>query len=576
VEDDKTPPRPLEEPATRAPRDKLGGEKLVVAFGVPVLLLVILFGMATWARKQTQASSDIDAGPPPRRERTLADLPPPACNAAAAAEVRSARGDLRKTGQAAARAHLDEAVKRDPDCAEAHLRLAMLLQWSAPQRAAEAFARALAQKTRLDARDRELLEALEPSFATPANDAETRKRLRALAAMSHSRDAEILAETSLREIDEPLNAIGLGKQSVRVDPKYAGAYRAWARAAARAGELGAADDVLEKCAAELPEAIDCVHERMLIHRRAGLCEAMEREAKSVLASPSPPGWTRPLLASAIATRGGSRAAVTEVLAPRWADPAFASGWEVAHERARVAILYGDFKAARTEIDAVAKAVASSTELAPHAAHALLEMELLDETGDRDGAARVAQEQAARLGSWSRPPRAFADAWGAGWFEPRIASFVPQERDHILGPWRKAIHPGELDEMARWAYGEALIAKDEDQAETATRMPKRGTRPLANAWPAVDYLTGRTQLGAKRAPIAAEHLKMAVARCDAVEHPFEHVRARERLALAYEKLGDDAKACEEYRAVVDRWGAAKPESVTAKRAQERVRALGCAK
>jgi hypothetical protein len=44
----------------------------------------------------------------------------------------------------------------------------------------------------------------------------------------------------------------------------------------------------------------------------------------------------------------------------------------------------------------------------------------------------------------------------------------------------------------------------------------------------------------------------------------------------EQAGDEASACGHYAKVLDRWGHAKPRSVTADKARERVKALGCAK
>lgn len=44
--------------------------------------------------------------------------------------------------------------------------------------------------------------------------------------------------------------------------------------------------------------------------------------------------------------------------------------------------------------------------------------------------------------------------------------------------------------------------------------------------------------------------------------------------ALEERGEKGRACEVYGAVLARWGAAKPRSVTAEEARRRARALGC--
>jgi eukaryotic-like serine/threonine-protein kinase len=60
----------------------------------------------------------------------------------------------------------------------------------------------------------------------------------------------------------------------------------------------------------------------------------------------------------------------------------------------------------------------------------------------------------------------------------------------------------------------------------------------------------------------------------VDDPPWHVFAALHLAEAREASGDDPGACEAYRAVLDRWGGAKPRSMTAEAARARVRALAC--
>jgi serine/threonine-protein kinase len=56
----------------------------------------------------------------------------------------------------------------------------------------------------------------------------------------------------------------------------------------------------------------------------------------------------------------------------------------------------------------------------------------------------------------------------------------------------------------------------------------------------------------------------------------HVQAEEELGEALAATGDTAGACAEYESVIDLWGRAKPRSVTAERAREQARRLGCTK
>jgi eukaryotic-like serine/threonine-protein kinase len=75
--------------------------------------------------------------------------------------------------------------------------------------------------------------------------------------------------------------------------------------------------------------------------------------------------------------------------------------------------------------------------------------------------------------------------------------------------------------------------------------------------------------------ALPYLKRAVASCRVFDAPFAHTHAMLNVGRALESKGDHAGACEAYGKVLARWGHAKPRSVTADKARERAKALGCA-
>ena len=93
---------------------------------------------------------------------------------------------------------------------------------------------------------------------------------------------------------------------------------------------------------------------------------------------------------------------------------------------------------------------------------------------------------------------------------------------------------------------------------------------------VDGIAGRTLLRGGRAADAIAPLRVAAARCDATEYPFEHTRAHLWLGQALEATGDKPGACDAYAVVLKRWGEARPASVTAATARERATKLACAK
>jgi eukaryotic-like serine/threonine-protein kinase len=90
------------------------------------------------------------------------------------------------------------------------------------------------------------------------------------------------------------------------------------------------------------------------------------------------------------------------------------------------------------------------------------------------------------------------------------------------------------------------------------------------------VAGHVSLLAARYEEAERLLATAARTCDALSEPFYSVRAAYELGLAREGLGKPDGACEAYRGVLARWGAAKPRSVTADKARERMKALGCAR
>ena len=55
---------------------------------------------------------------------------------------------------------------------------------------------------------------------------------------------------------------------------------------------------------------------------------------------------------------------------------------------------------------------------------------------------------------------------------------------------------------------------------------------------------------------------------------DYMRAHLWLGRALEAKGDKVAACAAYEVIPGRWGHAKPRSVTADKAQERKKALGC--
>ena len=91
---------------------------------------------------------------------------------------------------------------------------------------------------------------------------------------------------------------------------------------------------------------------------------------------------------------------------------------------------------------------------------------------------------------------------------------------------------------------------------------------------MDEALGATLLHAQRAQEALTPLRRAASSCLAASSPFEHTHALGELGEALQRAGDREGACRAYAAVISRWGAARPTSVTAERVRARARALRC--
>lgn len=136
-------------------------------------------------------------------------------------------------------------------------------------------------------------------------------------------------------------------------------------------------------------------------------------------------------------------------------------------------------------------------------------------------------------------------------------------------WRQRFH-GDLPPQA-WVVGDARVARTRDEAVAALAV-----RPPLEQLPSGFQLdvVGRVSALAGRSDEALQMLSRAAGDCMVLDHPFETVRANLELGELYEQAGDTASACARYARVLERWGNAKPRSVTADEARAHATKLGC--
>jgi serine/threonine-protein kinase len=127
----------------------------------------------------------------------------------------------------------------------------------------------------------------------------------------------------------------------------------------------------------------------------------------------------------------------------------------------------------------------------------------------------------------------------------------------------------------WPHGYAVtVETPEDARDALVALPDY--EPLAAFYPStmVAAAVGRTFFLAGRIDDASKWLERAAKACRVLERPVEHTRAQLWLGMVREAKGDKPGACAAYRVVQARWGKARPPSVTAEKAAERLRALAC--
>jgi eukaryotic-like serine/threonine-protein kinase len=569
-------------------RRRASGQRRALAVGVAATALCALAG-AVHVRSRRPATTTTTAAPvADRAARAITDFPAPdgTPHEAASAYADGLRA-LRAGKLALAKTHLSRAVDEDPTLGAAHLRLSI---WTDATLGAEEsrrhFQLAHALAATLSLRDRGLLEAMEPEILRePPDEAERTRRLRALSTRFPA-DAELALLAA---------GIGSGRATSTVDydrvlaldPAYAQAWAERARAQ-MATDLPAARASLDACLDASPTSTLCLLVRTRIDGQTGDCVAMEADARAVIAAENGSEYGYGRLASALYSNGADREAVHEAVRQRVALVGPATQKRVlAASEAQWAAGHGDFLAAEASARELARLVDDAGIAQAHVAPTVFLVSLLEERGEVARAGAVAEAYLRRLGGWrslaTRPaddPRPFlvAAAARAGL---RPKGEVRRVRDAWADEWRGRLGDAAAGDL--WLEGWARPARDVADAREALAALPAGLAP-EKLVPSPGWVTplpfaltdaAHTQLLAGDPRGAAATLEKVTGNCSALNDTLGHTRAHYLLGRAREAAGDAAAACTAYRVVLARWGAARPRSVTAELALQRLHALACA-
>ncbi|WP_394850808.1 serine/threonine protein kinase [Pendulispora brunnea] len=514
-----------------------------------------------------------------------------ACAPAAAELHREGLKALRAANWKRATTLFEKAAAIDPACPETQLRLTVIprTRWSRA-RQMEQLGRTLAIREKLSERDRLLLDAyaqlISPELpdengATRFLDEGVRRfpedaELRVLAALRHSGVAMLPHELE--------GLLTMVRRATEIDPLYADAWQLQSHILCRLGRHDEEIHALDRCLELSPEAVDCMEDRSVDLRRTGRCSEAVTQARKWVASEADQPWAYGELANALAGTGTSRAEIEEALSLRWKNlPPEERELARLRDSAELEIWAGDFDAALRIAEQLKRRVTGSETIEKHLSAALISVEALREMGRGRDAALIAEGFFRRDGVWIRGDPTLASEYA----KPSLFATALEHGQMTTATWKSATEVWEqntrvkIDSFKRWVlrWGPAVGSRIE-ATEAMLRDPRHeaGEVPMIDNAPmnmgVLEAYEGHMRLLAGDITRAIPLLETAAQTCQGPQRGALHVRSHLWLGAAKEKASDMPGACEAYRFVLQRWGAARPRSVTAEEAARRSRALGC--
>jgi serine/threonine-protein kinase len=585
---------PVERPAGVPPSHALR-RRLIVA--LTLLAAVSAVASVGWRATRRGRAAPSRASQPASVPASMASVAPrdglsTSSSAKALAAFKAGRAAIRQ-GDAAGIADFARATDLDPSFGAAWVTLALYefgLAITGEASYRDALRKAMQLRDSLDERDAALLWSLEPGLSVPMDVRAVGRRFQE-AARRFPNDAELASfsgvfmafngdmEPALRELD----------RAVALDRGSAMTLATRGQAQAYLGVTDAALSSLDHALRIAPTASIAFLIRKQILEQKGECARMELEAHARIANGSQDDLTAHLdLADALASQGRPLAAVETALAQRWSRaPASERKATELRDRVALALAAGDFARAEAEAGALERVVRPDPVELNHLPPLIALLQVYEETDRPAPAATLAQDYLVRRDAWTKemwlddyaasvtPMPRLLDALQRG---GRIdAAEYGRRREAFLVDWATRGGGWPLALRYIWFYAFARSARTPEQAREALAAraqysPLPSHRPLTLA----DAHEGHVLLLAGRPAEAVPVLRRATRICRALSDAVEHTRAHLWLGEALEQTGDAAGACAAYRVVQDRWGHARPRSITAETARARARGLRCAR
>jgi serine/threonine protein kinase/tetratricopeptide (TPR) repeat protein len=460
-----------------------------------------------------------------------------------------------------ARNTLRHAVELDPMFAAAHLQLAIQTVQDDPAGAQASFQNAFEHRHMLVERDAALLEACEP-YVRPRPDLDEWETRLTGAVFQFPRDSEL--QFFLGRAREKQGADDAAKAAyeaaVRLDPGFVPALAALANAERNLGHVQESLSVTERCLKQSPVASTCLETRYRLLSDLGECHGA-REAAAQWRTLEPTSTTAfTAFARALYADGAPRPSVEEALSRAWAlYPSDKRASSERWDRMYLAIVDGDLARADQLAREFEADLPANSDQFDHAMPARVRINVLYESEDVAGAAKVAHGFLDVMDAWPAYP--FAQDASIAFYEPlyRSGEIKKAELDRQRARWveheKQRLAGGDRSTRAAWgmwAIWGGFAETKEEALEAIGRMPQIplpvGSRRAVN----LDFAVGKVYALVGRPQLALPSLVRVTSTCSSLEDAMLVARARYYLGMAHEANGEKAEARAAYERVVAAW------------------------
>jgi serine/threonine-protein kinase len=368
-----------------------------------------------------------------------------------------------------------------------------------------------------------------------------------------------------------------------LDPQFATPWTLIAEAYDQQGDREAQEKSYDRCLQVVPTASSCLTHRLWVRVARGDCDGVGVDAETLVAAAPDDSRGYDFRTNALARRGAG-ADTLRAAAAQAADKVDPKRRETFRQlgAVRIALWIGDFAAAVEGAAAYERSI-DLADVKPHSEAAWNLVQALVESGRLREAGVAADAFLKKSDLWVLGAM---DAGVYGDWTPRLLDVARrsgvltkeqwrEQRDAWVTRWTKIL-PGKDDARAALVAAHVLpVETREDADDAVARLPE--LLPLTPEWTTNgDAILGKAYALAGRYDDAIPHLRRAANACLALEMPVDVTRASLLLGDALAAKGDPEGACAAYKVVVDRWGAARPRSITAEQAKRGMGKLGCRK